>query len=339
MRRLLLGIAALAVVLVFAALGASRLAWDRLNAQLALPEEGLLFEVRPGTPLFGVTRDLAARGVLSSPGLLEWFGRLRGYATRIHAGEYKLEAGLTPVGLLDKLSAGEVYLHQLTVIEGWRFEEFLAALRAHPAIAGGSATAEEIMGALGEPDTHPEGQFLPDTYVFPKGTPELDVLRWAHEALTRKLETAWAARSAELKLETPYDALILASIVEKETALASERRLVAGVLHERLERGMRLQTDPTVIYGLGAAFDGDLRRRDLTTDTPYNTYTRGGLPPTPISLPSPASIDAATDPALDGWLYFVASGKPDHSHQFSRTLEEHNRAVRALLDRQRNGAP
>lgn len=335
MRRLLLGITA-GLALCAAAIGvAGYVAWQRLEAPLELPREGLRFEVEPGTPLARVTRDLADLGVLGSPKLVEWLGRLRGDATGLHAGEYELRPGLTPRGLLDKLVRGEVYLHQLTVIEGWRFQDLLASLRANPAVAASERTPQEIMTALGMPDTHPEGQFLPDTYVFPKGTGELEILGWAHAALERKLEAAWAGRSADTVLETPYEALILASIVEKETALASERRLISGVFQERLKRGMRLQTDPTVIYGLGAGFDGNLRRRDLDADTPYNTYTRRGLPPTPIALPSAASIEAATNPEMTGALYFVATGLPDRSHRFSRTLEEHNRAVREFLDRQR----
>jgi len=335
MRKVLLG-AIFGVLLCAVGAGvAGYAAWHQLEAPLDLPRDGLLFEVAPGTPLARVTRDLAERGVLGSPKLLEWFGRLRGDATRLHAGEYELRPGLTPLGLLDQLGRGEVYLHQLTVIEGWRFQDFLTSLRANPAVIASERTAEEIMAALGMPGVHPEGQFLPDTYVFPKGTEELEVLRWAHAALERKLGEAWAERSAETVLETPYDALILASIVEKETALASERRLISGVFQERLKRRMRLQTDPTVIYGLGADFDGNLRRRDLDADTPYNTYTRRGLPPTPIALPSTASIAAATNPEMTGALYFVATGLPDRSHRFSRTLEEHNQAVREFLDRQR----
>jgi UPF0755 protein len=192
------------------------------------------------------------------------------------------------------------------------------------------------MTALGEPGVHPEGQFFPDTYSFAKGTTELDVLRQAHQALQARLNAAWEARAADTLLKTPYEALILASIIEKETALPAERRLIAGVFHERLRRNMRLQTDPTVIYGLGESFDGNLRRDDLERDTPYNTYTRGGLPPTPIALPGAAALDAAVTPEIGGAVYFVATGRGDGSHHFSATLEEHERAVRDYLRNLRN---
>ena len=224
-----------------------------------------------------------------------------------------------------------MFLHQLTVVEGWRFAEFLAALRAHPAIIAGNMSGAEIMTELGAPEVHPEGQFYPDTYRFPKGTPEIEVLRAAHAALQDRLDTAWQNRNPDTQLQTPYDALILASIIEKETALASERGLISGVFHQRLARGMRLQTDPTVIYGIGESFDGNLRSRDLATDTPYNTYTRSGLPPTPIALAGGPSLEAAVAPEITDALYFVATGRPDGSHYFSATLEEHDRAVRDYL--------
>lgn len=192
------------------------------------------------------------------------------------------------------------------------------------------------MAGLGKAGTHPEGQFFPDTYRFPRGTLALDILRQAHVAMESQLATAWSSYRATSVLETAYDALILASIVEKETALAEERQRIAGVFHRRLERGMRLQTDPTVIYGLGAAFDGNLRRGDLGRDTPYNTYTRAGLPPTPIALPGGDALAAAVNPDSGPELYFVATGLGDGSHTFSATLEEHNEAVGRYLDRLRN---
>jgi UPF0755 protein len=236
------------------------------------------------------------------------------------------------------LVRGQVLVYQLTVIEGWRYTELIAAVRAHPAVKAGTSDPTQVMAELGLPDLHPEGQFLPDTYVFPRGTTDLEVLRWAHDALVKKLEQAWSARSPDVALVDPYESLILASIIEKETALADERRRISGVFHQRLQRGMRLQTDPTVIYGLGDGFDGNLRRRDLARDTPYNTYTRGGLPPTPIALPGAAAIDAALDPEFDGSLYFVATGEPDRSHKFSATLAEHNEAVRQYLQRTREAS-
>jgi UPF0755 protein len=227
--------------------------------------------------------------------------------------------------------AGEVYLHQITIVEGSRFSEVLAALRSHEAVAATDLDEDAIMSALGTPGVHPEGQFFPDTYRFPHGTSDVEVLRVAHEALASRLQDAWRNRSPELLIKTDYEALILASIIEKETSLASERTLIAGVFHERLRRNMRLQTDPTVIYGMGDAFDGNLRRQDLERDTPYNTYTRAGLPPTPIALPGAGSIEAAVAPEVTGAVYFVATGRGDGSHYFSATLEEHERAVRDYL--------
>jgi UPF0755 protein len=284
-----------------------------------------------------VTADLERLGVTKHPRIIAWYSRLRGTATRIHAGEYRLEPGLTAITLLEKLNRGEVYLHQFTIVEGWRFDELLARLRLHPAIAAGNESAADIMSAIGQPGLHPEGQFLPDTYSFPAGTRDIELLGWAHAALASALEEAWASRSGESTLGNAYEGLILASIIEKETALASERGLISGVMHERLRRGMRLQMDPTVIYGIGDGFDGNLTRADLDRDTPYNTYTRNGLPPTPIALASAASIAAAFAPVETGAVYFVATGDPDGSHVFSSTLEEHNAAVDRYLERLATG--
>jgi UPF0755 protein len=309
--------------------------WQQLHEPLTLPADGMLFDVPRGASLTRVTSDLEADGALNHPRILDWYARLQGAATGIHAGEYKLSPGLTGVGLLQMLTRGEVYLHQFTIVEGWRFEDMLVRLRANSAISATETASTEIMAALGEPDLHPEGQFLPDTYSFPRGTTDLDLLRLAHDALSAALTVSWRNRSENNRLEDPYDGLILASIIEKETALDSERGLISGVFHERLRRGMRLQTDPTVIYGVGAAFTGDLTRAQLNTDTPYNTYTRAGLPPTPIALAGIASIEAAMSPVETGALYFVATGEPDGSHVFSTTLEQHNAAVARYLQRQR----
>jgi UPF0755 protein len=316
----------------FATVRASR----ALHAPLAIPAEGTWLDVDKGAPFWRVTKDLAERGVLEHAALLNAYARFKGATTKVRAGEYQLPAGTTPVSLLEKLVSGQVYLHQLTIVEGWRFDELLTALRANPAVKATSLDGPAIMAALGEPDVHPEGQFFPDTYSFPRGTTDVELLRTAHKALRAHLDDAWQRRSAELRIATPYQALVLASIIEKETALPSERRLISGVFHERLRRGMRLQTDPTVIYGLGPAFDGNLRRQDLDNDTPYNTYTRGGLPPTPIALPGAASIEAAVEPEITGAVYFVATGRPDGSHFFSTTLEQHEQAVRDYLRRLRS---
>jgi UPF0755 protein len=314
-----------------AVVGLAALGWRELNSPLAIPAEGTLVQVASGASLRRVTIDLAERGMLDNPWLLAGYGGATDEARRIQAGEYQLSPGTTPLSLLAKLVDGDVYLHQVTIIEGSRFAEVVAAVRAHPAIAAGSLDADAIMTALGAPGVHPEGQFFPDTYRFARGTADIDVLRVAHEALAARLDAAWRSRSGDLAIDNEYEALILASIIEKETALASERRQIAGVFHERLRRNMRLQTDPTVIYGLGDAYDGNLRRQDLERDTPYNTYTRPGLPPTPIALPGSESLAAAVRPQITGALFFVATGAGDGSHYFSKTLTEHNAAVRRYL--------
>ena len=337
-KRILLAFA-IGAALASSAAALAALAWRELNAPLPIAAEGAWIEVTSGTSLRRVTRALAERGLLDSPWLLAAYGRATGEATRIHAGEYLVLPGTTPVSLLAKLVRGEVYLHQVTIVEGTRFADLLTAVRSHPAIAAGSLDGAAIMAALGAPEVHPEGQFFPDTYRFPKGTLDIEILRLAHDALSSRLEVAWRSRAPDLVLQNSYEALILASIIEKETALASERPRIAGV-HARLRRNMRLQTDPTVIYGLGERFDGNLRKTDLLADAPYNTYTRGGLPPTPICLPGrAASIAAAVAPEISDAIYFVATGNGDGSHYFSATLEEHERAVRAYLRQLRSQDP
>jgi UPF0755 protein len=327
------------VVLAAAATAVAAFAWRELNTPLPLTAEGTRLRIESGTPFWRVTTDLADRGLLDQPRLLAIYARATGEATRIRAGEYALTAGTTPLTLLDKLVAGDVYLHAITIVEGSRFAEVLAALRSHPAIDATDLDGAAIMTALGAAGVHPEGQFFPDTYRFAYGTADVDILRIAHEALTGRLQAAWRDRSPDLLLKNDYEALILASIIEKETALASERPLIAGVFHERLRRNMRLQTDPTVIYGLGDAFDGNLRRQDLERDTPYNTYTRAGLPPTPIALPGAGALEAAVSPEESGAIYFVATGRSDGSHYFSATLEEHQQAVRNYLRELRSREP
>lgn len=322
---------AVLVALTATAAGLAALAWRDLNAPLRLSEQDPLLRIAAGTPFTRVTADLAERGLLERPWLLNLYARATEKATRVRAGEYELTAGITALGLLDKLVDGDVFLHQFTIVEGSRFADVLAALRTHPAIVATSLDGAAIMTALGAPGVHPEGQFFPDTYRFAFGTSDVDVLRVAHGALSAQLATAWSQRSPDLLLQNEYQALILASIIEKETALASERRLIAGVFHERLQRNMRLQTDPTVIYGIGETFDGNLRRQDLERDTPYNTYTRAGLPPTPIALPGRGALVAAVTPERSGAVFFVATGRGDGSHYFSSTLEEHERAVRDYL--------
>ena len=332
MRKWVIGTAAVFVVVLLAAGLTLSFAWRVLNSPLEI-ERSEWLDVPSGTPLWRVSENLAERGLMRHPYVLTWYARFTGDATRIRAGEYTLAPGITPLGVLEKLVRGQVHLHQLTIVEGWRFADMLRVVRGHPAIVATDLDGPALMAELGKPGVHPEGQFLPDTYTFPRGTTDVELLGWAHRALERKLEDAWSRRSDGVVLTAPYEALILASIIEKETALESERRTIAGVFMWRLARGMRLQTDPTVIYGLGDAYDGNLRRVDLERDTPYNTYTRFGLPPTPIALPGAASIEAAVDPEDGDALYFVATGLPDGSHYFSATLEEHNRAVSRYLQR------
>ena len=327
MRKAILITLGVLVLLAASGAGLAAVAWRELNEPLTIAAaEGEWLRVPSGTSFRSVAAELEQRGLFDKAWLLALYARATGDAKRVRAGEYQLAPGTTSVTLLAKLVAGDVYLHQITIVEGSRFAEVLAALRSHPAIAATSLDGAAIMNALGAPGVHPEGQFFPDTYRFPYGTSDLDVLRLAHEALVERLQEAWRNRSPDLLLKTDYEALILASIIEKETSLPAERKLIAGVFYERLRRNMRLQTDPTVIYGLGDSFDGDLRRGDMDRDTPYNTYTRAGLPPTPIALTGHASLRAALRPAKTDSLYYVARG--DGTSEFSRTLEEHNRAVR-----------
>jgi UPF0755 protein len=283
--------------------------------------------IEPGTRPRGVAQAVANAGVAVSPDLLYWWFRVSGQGRQIKAGSYELEAGLTPHRLLSKLTRGEEALRAVTLVEGWNFRQFRAALskedQLKPQTKG--LTDDAIMALVGRPGVHPEGRFYPDTYTYAKGTSDVAVLKRAIRAMDKHLDAAWQQRSPTTVAKTADDALILASIVEKETGKAADRALVAAVFNNRLRVGMPLQTDPTVIYGLGAGYDGTLHKRDLLTDTPWNTYTRPGLPPTPISMPGKASLLAAVHPAESKALYFVARG--DGSSHFSATLDEHNRAV------------
>ncbi len=322
------------VLLLLLALSAAAWLWQDLQrfagAPLSLPAGGLLYQVQTGASLRGIAADLQRRGVLSRPHYLRAVGRLQGLAHRIKAGEYRLEAGLSPLALLQKLAAGDVVVHGVTLVEGLTFRDTLKMLQAHPVLEQTLEPADlaGFMASIGLPDESPEGRFLAETYHFNRGASEADILRRAHRTLKAYLAAQWAARAPNLPLETPYQALILASIVEKETGLAAERPRIAGVFMRRLRRGMRLQTDPTVIYGLGEAFDGNLRKSHLQADNnPYNTYRIAALPPTPICLPGRDAIRATLHPKEDDdSLYFVARG--DGSHQFSSSLKAHNRAVR-----------
>jgi UPF0755 protein len=323
---------ALALTLGIAA-GLTAYAWRALNDPLTIAGAAQRITIEPGSSLAQIADKLAADGVLHEPAVFSLYGHFTGTATRIKAGEFDIVRGSTPIDLIELLVSGNVVQYGFTIVEGWRFSEMLAALREHEAVELTGLSADNVMDLLERPGVHPEGQFLPDTYHFPRGTTDLAVLARAHAALRSALDTAWQARSSNVAVSTAYEALILASIIEKETGLADERRQISGVFSRRLRRGIRLQADPTVIYGLGESWDGDIRSTDLKTDNPYNTYTRAGLPPTPIALPGRAAIEAAVDPAPGDSLYFVATGEPDKSHYFSATLEEHNAAVRRYLNR------
>jgi UPF0755 protein len=333
-RRTLLALLAIAVLVVA---GGGLYVRHWLAQPLAIGADPVVVDVQPGQTLTAVARELAARGLLTHPQLLALYGRFTGADSRLHAGEFSIKPGTSPRGLLQALVSGAVVQHSVTIVEGWTFREVRKALAAVPTLQHTTAALQDsaVMRALGEDGKHPEGLFFPDTYLFGKGTSDIDVLRQSRERMRKELAAAWGSRHADLPLENDYEALILASIIERETGHPDERARIAGVFVERLRRGMRLQTDPTVIYGLGEKFDGNLRRTDLERDGPYNTYTRAGLPPTPIALPGAASLRAAVQPDEQGELFFVATGAGDGRHAFSKTLAEHEAAVRRYLVRYR----
>lgn len=320
MRRLFTLIILLAL---FAAAGLGYYAYRPLQ----LPATPFEFELKQGSSLKNMARDMRQAGLLQQEVLFVWLGRLLGKSTQLKAGNYALERPLSPLELLDIFTKGDVSQNQMSVIEGWTFKQLRAALNASPDIAHDTLNLSdaEILQRIGATETHPEGLFFPDTYYFAAGSSDLAIIKRAYRVMQQRMQEAWAGRDAGLPLQTPYQALILASIVEKETGTPADRALIAGVFVNRLRKGMLLQTDPTVIYGLGEQFDGNLRKRDLLADTAYNTYTRGGLTPTPIALPGMAALQATLHPAKTDALYFVARG--DGSSQFSSNLDAHNRAV------------
>ena len=299
------------------------------DAPLSGIEAGETLRVERGDSFRRVLSRLREAGVHDGHDL-EWqaLARQLGADARVQVGEYALEPGMSPCALLQHMRDGRVVSYRFTIVEGWNMRELRAALgRATPlAQTIGELDDAALMERIERPGVHPEGRFLPETYVYTRGDSDLDLLRRANRSLERVLEAAWEARAPGLPLADADEALVLASIIEKETGIAEERARIGGVFVRRLQRGMRLQTDPTVIYGLGSAFDGNLTRAHLRSDTPYNTYTRFGLPPSPIALAGKAAIEAALHPAEGDALYFVSRG--DGSHVFSRTLAEHNRAVR-----------
>ena len=312
-------------------------AWTRYQQFVAtpldLPPGGHVFVLQPGSSGSDIVAQLAERGFTRRGWQWRLLMRLEPHLYR--SGEYQLVAGMGPREVLTELASGRVIQYRLTLVEGWTFAQLARFLDANEALEHRYELSDpevwpELLAALDL--THPEGWFLPETYQFTRGDADLDILARAHRSMLTELDAAWSTRAEDLPLNSPYELLILASIVEKETALDGERREIAGVFVRRLRKGMRLQTDPTVIYGLGEAFDGDIRRRDLQADTPYNTYTRGGLPPTPIAMPGRASLRAAAHPAEGDTLFFVADGNGGHT--FSVTLEEHQAAVKKLLGKQ-----
>lgn len=315
------------LVAVALAAGGGFLAWRAYTQPLPLPGSPFAFDVRAGSSLSGVARELAVAGALREPWSLIALARWRNADRAIKAGSYEVETGITLPQLLGRLTQGDVTQKSVVFVEGATFAELRRLLRDNPDVKNTvlDLPDAELLARLDIPGTSPEGRFFPDTYFFAAGSTDFALLNRARRALDARLAAAWEHRATDLPFRTPYEVLILASIVEKETGRAADRPLIASVFVNRLRRGMRLQTDPTVIYGMGARFDGDLKRRDLEADTPWNTYTRDGLPPTPIALPSQASLDAVLNPPATPYLYFVARG--DGSSQFSATLPEHNRAV------------
>lgn len=324
MRRFFLTLFLLAAFVALG-LGAAGLWWVNQPLKLAAPNVDL--SVEPGTTPRGIAQAVADSGVDVPPQLLYLWFRFSGQDRQMRAGSYELERGITPRTLLNVLVRGEEATRSLVLVEGWNFRQVRAALakaeQLKPDTVG--QTDEEVMTRLGRLGLHPEGRFFPDTYTYSKGSTDFALLQRAMRAMDKKLEAAWAARAADLPLKTPDEALILASIVEKETGKAQDRSEISAVFVNRLRIGMPLQTDPSVIYGMGTRFDGNLRKKDLQTDSPWNTYLRNGLPPTPIAMPGKAALLAAVQPAQSKSLYFVSRG--DGTSQFSNSLDEHNRAV------------
>lgn len=335
-RRVLAALAALVLVLALAAAGGYL--WLLREFRAPGPASAAsIIEVEPGARLRGMLERLEARGAVRHAYAPEIYLRLRGLRPRVQAGTYEIPPHASPEDIIALFEQGKVVLEQLTVVEGATFGDFLEALDQHPRVLHTlrGKSPSQIMAALGHPGVDAEGEFFPDTYRFAANTPDIAILALAYDSMQRALGAAWAQRRPGLPIDSPYQALILASMVEKEAALKSERAQIAGVFVNRLRKRMRLQSDPTVVYGLGEKYDGSIHTRDLQHDTPYNTYTRAGLPPTPVALPGRESLLAAVRPDQTDALYFVASGLGDGAHHFSSTLAEHNSAVKAYLMRLR----
>jgi UPF0755 protein len=322
----------LLLVLVLAVAGTAVWFWRDFTrfgtTPLHVNASGESIDIGRGTSFKDIVHQLRAQGLsTSAPFYWRLLAERMHVAGRLHAGEYAIVSGITPQQLLTNMAQGKVLQRDVTIVDGWTFRDVLQALAKADKLKHDTAGLDNatIMKKLGAPDEKPEGQFLPETYAYVRGDSDLDVLRRAHDAMTRTLAAMWARRDPNLPLTKPYDALILASIVEKETGRADERARVAGVFTRRLQKNMLLQTDPSVIYGMGSSYAGTIHKSDLTTDTPYNTYTRLGLPPTPIAMPGKPAIEAALHPAPGDELYFVARG--DGTHVFAATLEEQNKNV------------
>lgn len=297
-----------------------------LVTPLAVPAEGVYYELQSGKSISYLAQDLAGKNLLEHPRWLGWYARYQ-QKEKIHVGEYFLEANITPIQLLEKLNKGDVVLHQITLVEGWNFRQILAGLNAEPELKHllANKTSAEQLALLNLPISHLEGWFYPDTYLFSKGASDVEILTQAYKSMRKALDQAWADRALNLPYANDYQALIMASIIERETGSASERQQIAGVFVRRLQQGMKLQTDPTVIYGMGDKYVGKIARDDLQQPTLYNTYVIDGLPPTPIAIPGRASLYAALHPAQGSSLYFVARG--DGTSEFSDTLDQHQRAT------------
>ena len=323
--------------LLLTALAVGAAVWwlhDPMRLNLPAGSQVLDLEIDPGTRAAQVAEAVIASGADVNVQLLQLWFRLSGKARQIKAGSYEIVPGTTPRSLLSMVVRGDQTLKSITLVEGWSFDQVRAALQKAELLGPDSIglQPENIMEKLGRPGLHPEGRFFPDTYSYAKGSSDLAVLKRAAKAMDKRLDAAWALRSPDTPLKSRDEALILASIVEKETGRPTDRAQIAGVFTNRLRINMRLQTDPSVIYGLGDSFDGNLRKRDLLADSPYNTYTRGGLPPTPIAMPGKAALLAAVQPAPTKALYFVARG--DGTSHFSANLDDHNRAVNKYIRNQ-----
>ena len=294
---------------------------------ISIPDAERTFTIKSGSNIKTIAHQLSLERIIDDPWLFILLAKIKGVETSVRAGEYRLQQSQSPVDLIELFTKGQSIQYSFTIIEGWTFRQMMQELQHHSVIENilQGKSNEEIMIALGYQGQHPEGLFFPDTYSFPKGTSDIEFLKRAYQMMQTQLQREWEDRAADLPITSSYEALILASIIEKETGVAYERPLIASVFTQRLRKKMRLQTDPTVIYGLGETFDGNIRYRDLKRDTPYNTYLRKGLTPTPIALPGLDAIKAALHPADNEALYFVAKG--DGTHYFSKTLDEHNKAV------------